>query len=149
MVRLGASDAPISSWKVWEGGAPQLAVEIISPINLSDRDWSTKLERYRHTGVSELVRFDPADELLPLRLWDRIDGDLVERDLEGPEATLCDTLKLYWYVIPDARLRRMLRLARDPSGSVLIPTPEEQAKASAARVAELEAELAKRPPRSD
>src|SRR5256885_15774419 len=30
MVRVGEPDAPFRSWKVWERGAPQLAVEVIS-----------------------------------------------------------------------------------------------------------------------
>lgn len=137
MVRLGAADAPVPCWKVWEGGAPHVAVEIVSSSDASDRNWSLKLERYLRSGVQEVVRFDPEDDTRALRLWDRVDGDLVERDLTGASGRLSDALGLYWLVSPDARLGRKLRLARDANGTFLLPTPEE-------RIAELEAELRKR-----
>jgi hypothetical protein len=35
--------------------------------------------RYRASGIGELVRFDPLDEVQPIRVWDGFDGDLVER----------------------------------------------------------------------
>ena len=158
MVRLGAPDAPVPSWKVWENGAPHVAVEIVSPTESATVDWSTKLERYRHSGVRELVRFDPEDSARPLRLWDRVDGDLVERDLTDATLPSSDSLALYWCVTPDARLGRTLRLARDSNGAVLVPTPGElnavlaaearQANSerdeALAKLAELEAELRKR-----
>jgi Uma2 family endonuclease len=144
MVRLGAPDAPVPCWKVWEGGAPHVAVEIISPTDSGDRNWSTKLERYRRSGVKEVVRFDPDDTDRPLRLWDSIDDDLVERDLADPNGRLSDVLGLYWCVVPDARLGRMLRLARDPGGANPIMTPDERERAALTRVAELEAELRRR-----
>ncbi len=40
MVRLNASNEPFDSWKTWERGAPELAVEIVSP---EDRRWDEKL----------------------------------------------------------------------------------------------------------
>ncbi len=61
----------------------------------------------------------------------------MERDLAGPDALLCDALGLYWCIRPDPALGPALRLARDATGTSLIPTPEE-------RIAELEAELEKR-----
>ena len=137
MVRLGAPDAPVPCWKVWEGGAPHVAVEIVSSSDASDRNWSLKLERYLRSGVQEVVRFDPEDDTRALRLWDRVEGDLVERDLTGARCHPSDALGLYWLVTPDARLGQRLRLARDANGSVLLPTHEE-------RIAELEAELRKR-----
>jgi hypothetical protein len=151
MVRLGAPDAPVPSWKVWENGAPHVAVEIVSPTESATVDWSTKLERYRHSGVRELVRFDPEDSARPLRLWDRVDGDLVERDLTDARAHRSDALALYWCVTPDARLGRKLALSRDADGAELLLTPgelatraESERDAALARVAELEAELRKR-----
>jgi hypothetical protein len=95
-----------------------------------------------------------------------VDGDLVERVVEG-EATPCLTLDL-WFVLAPARLdgeELALRLAHDERGDALIPTPIETERATAereraekereraekeralARVAELEAELGRRPPR--
>src|SRR6266481_5024845 len=59
MVRLGEPDAPFKSWKVWERGAPHLAVEVISESDATDRPWEAKLDRYRKVGVRELVSFDP------------------------------------------------------------------------------------------
>jgi hypothetical protein len=137
MVRLEGPDLPLPCIKVWEGGAPQLAVEIVSPSDASDQNWDEKLERYRQSGVAEVVRFDPEHPEHPLRLWDRIEGDLIERVLDGPAALSCDALGLYWHHRRDGRLGRVLRLARDTEGRQLLLTPEE-------RVAELEAELARR-----
>src|SRR5882672_10020460 len=53
-VRLGERDHLVRSWKVWEHGAPQVAVEIISEADERDRDWEAKLEKYRRLGVGEL-----------------------------------------------------------------------------------------------
>ena len=144
MVRLGAPDAPVRCWKVWEGGAPHVAVEIASSSDAPEPTWSEKLERYRRSGVQEVVRFDPENDDLPLRLWDRVEGDLVERDLSHATAHLSEALALHWCVAPDARLGRRLVLSRDASGTEVLLTPDERAKAAEARVAELEAELRKR-----
>jgi hypothetical protein len=158
MVRLGAPDAPVPSWRVWVSGAPHVAVEIVSPSESSTTDWAVKLERYRHSGVQELVRFDPEDLTCPLRLWDRIENDLVERDPAGATAHQSHALALYWSVTSDARLGPMLRLARNADGTALLPTPDERSDELAskahraeaardealARIAELEAELARR-----
>jgi hypothetical protein len=76
-----------------------------------------------------------------LRLWDILEGDLVERDPTDREARRCDALGLYWCVVEHPRLGPTLRLARDLEGQDVLPTPEE---AALARVAELEAELARR-----
>lgn len=167
IVRMGAAPGPFPTWKIWERGAPHLAVEIVSPSDASESDFAAKLEGYRKTGINEIVRFDPADVERPLRLWDRFDGgDLVERDLEGEHALLCDTLGVYWCVHEDRTLGRVLRLASDPLGQELVPTAIEQERAAkeqeraakeqeraakeqeraiaAARIAELEAELRRR-----
>jgi hypothetical protein len=87
----------------------------------------------------------------PLRLWDLLDGDLVERDITVPDARLCDALGLYWCTVSDAELILALRLARDAAGTELLATPAETRdaeriakEAALARVAELEAELERR-----
>jgi Uma2 family endonuclease len=142
IVRMGATPGPFPTWKVWERGAPHLAVEVVSPSDASESSWAQKFEGYRKSGVNEIVRFDPADATHSLRLWDRFDGgDLVERDLEGEQALLCDTLGVYWCVRGDAVLGRILRLAYDALGQTLVPTTVERERA---RIAELEAELRKR-----
>lgn len=154
-VRLGTPDTTFGSWKTWERGAPELAVEIVSEHDADRQTWAEKLGKYHELGVLELVAFDP--EAAPgerLRVWDRIDGDLVERVVEG-EHSPCTVLDLHWVVVPAAGQPAALRLARTPDGAELVPTPEEAerrraeteqaARASAERrIAELEAELRRR-----
>lgn len=101
IVKLGVPDAYFGSWKTWErGGAPDMAVEIVSP---SERErggpeWEEKLSSYHELGVSELVRFDAEQpEGRRLRVWDRVEGDLVERVIAG-DRTPCLTLGLAWTV---------------------------------------------------
>jgi Uma2 family endonuclease len=136
-VRLGVPDQIFPSWKVWERGAPDVAVEIISNDEGRDGPWEQKLERYRRMGVRELVRFDPTREPATLHVWDAYDGDLVERTLGGLVApSRC--LPGAWVVVADPFLGTMLRLSMDQEGKQLLMTAAE-------RVHELEAELARRP----
>ena len=137
IVRMGAPFEIVRSYKIWERGAPHLAVEIVSKDDRRDHDWTGNLERYRRTGICEIVRFDAEDDAAPLRLWDNIEGDLVERDLSDPEGLRCDILGAYWTVVPDSALVRVLCLARNRDGTDLWLTPEE-------RIAELERELERR-----
>jgi hypothetical protein len=135
-VKLETRVADIRTWKVWERGAPELAVEITSPSDRERWTWEEKLERYHELGVRELARFNPdAEAGNRLHVWDRIDDDLVEREVQG-DLTPCLTLGLFWTV---GRVRDFpgLRLARDAEGHDLLPTPDE-------RIAQLEAELARR-----
>jgi hypothetical protein len=103
--------------------------------------------------VQELVCFDPEHALPSLRVWDAVDGDLVERNLSG---TIAQSRYLpgSWVVVAD-EAGPLLRLSRDADGTELYPTPtereaamrkeESQARALAeARVRELEAELQRR-----
>jgi Uma2 family endonuclease len=145
IVRLGATPGPFPSWKTWERGAPHLAVEVVSPFDTGEAEWQRKLARYRRSGISEIARFDPEDAERPLRLWDRLEGDLVERAPEGEHALLCDTLAVYWCVQSDEKLGRVLRLSQDPLGHTLVPSATERERAAAAeRIAELEAKLRRR-----
>ncbi len=160
-VRRIAPTELVRTWKVWERGAPEVAVEIVSDADAGELPWDRKLSRYRHLGVSELVRLDPADHERPLRIWDRVQGALVERELQGScERSL--VLPIEWIVAPADGLPRALRIQRD---GALVPTPREaleaersakeaerlakEAERSAkeaaeARVQELEAELQRR-----
>ncbi len=61
-------------------------------------------------------------------MWDRIAGDLVERDVEG-ESTSCAAMSLTWDVRPDPDLGPVLRLARDAEGVELFPTLAEAKEA--------------------
>ncbi len=151
--KLGASNEPFPIWKVWERGSPELAVEVWSD---SDGDaWETKLERYHQLGVKELVLFEmEAPEGERLHVWERIDDDLVERQV-ALDATPCATLGMFWVVRSAAGLPTALRLAHDAAGARLVPTPDEaemaaeraqalekQARIAAERrLAEIEAEL--------
>jgi len=157
-VRRGSPAASLDVWKTWELGAPELAVEIVSEHDRPEQQARQKLERYRRAGVAEIARFDAEHPTAPLRLFDLRGGDLVERDLRAPEAFHCDTLDLYWTVRDDAEIGLTLRLARDPNGKDLVPTPEEAMQVERAekeaeraakeeallRVRELEAELSRR-----
>jgi hypothetical protein len=148
-VRVGARDELLSTWKTWERGAPQVGVEIVSPSDAAELPWAKKFARYRQAGIAEVVRFNVLGDMPVLTLWDLVDGDLVERDLSDPEALFSDALGFYWCIVPNPRLKAMLRLARDHEGKDLLPTPAEHAareaeRAALARIAELEAELARR-----
>ncbi|HYQ28101.1 MAG TPA: Uma2 family endonuclease [Polyangiaceae bacterium] len=161
LVWFGAPDRAFSSWKVWERGAPHLAIEIISASDARDRPWSRKLKAYQRSGVLELVRFDAEDAQRPLRLWDRVQGDLVEREVSKHELERSDVLGLFWLVEPSPDLGLMLRLSRDSAGTERLLSDEEGRRIEAegrrveaeargiaeARIRELEAELARRPAR--
>jgi Uma2 family endonuclease len=146
-VRLGVPQSRAHSWKSWkEGGAPELAIEIVSPNEGDGVAWSEKLARYHELGVVELIRFDPEDPPgARLRAWDRIDEDLVERAVEA-ERTPCATLGLTWVVAPVGVEPIGLRLAN--AEGRLLESNEEALKdakvAAEARVRELEEELRKR-----
>jgi Uma2 family endonuclease len=124
-LKLGVPHAPFRVWKTWLRGAPDLAVEVVSDSDEGEEAWDQKLERYRACGIGEVVRFDADDEARPIRVWDHVDGDLVER--VAPEDGLfeCVCLGLWWTAQPHPTLDRMLRLARDREGRVLLPTPED------------------------
>jgi len=143
-VRLGGPNDVFRVWKVWERGAPHVAVEIISATE-RDVDQEAQLLRYRQMGVAELVRFDCDDAERPLRIWDRTNDDLVERVLERPTSAECKPLGVFWVVVDDPELGRALRLARDRDARELLPTPVEHEREKAERrIRELEEELARR-----
>lgn len=146
-VRFGEPDSLFLSWKVWERGIPDVAVEIISESDERDRDWQAKLGRYRALGVSELVRFDPSAARRPLRVWDRVLDTLVERELLAT-STPSSKLPGHWLVVNEKNLGPALRLSRDADGAELFLTSAEEsarcAEESARRVQELEALLRQR-----
>jgi hypothetical protein len=121
-VRFGAPDERFVSWKVWERGAPHVAVEIISQSD--EQAFEDKLERYRRLGVSELVAFDPDLPEQPLRVWDFVGDDLLERRLLEPWAQ-SRHLGAYWLAVEVPGVGLTLRLSRDQRGEHLFPTPEE------------------------
>ncbi len=135
-VRLGAPGVDITSWKTWERGTPELAVEIVSP---NERPWVDQLADYHDAGFVEVVRFyvDAAPGSR-IRAWDRVDGDLVERVVEG-DRTPCAVLGGTWVVAPTAGYPVGLRL-EDERAELWLSGVE----AAERRVAELEAELGRR-----
>jgi Uma2 family endonuclease len=124
-VRLGCPFALLPSFKVWEHGAPNLAVEIISATDARDRNWQQKLVRYARCGVAELVRYDPEEPTRALRIWDLLEGDLVERELSEPGARFSEALGAYWVIASDPVLGKALRIAADAEGRDLWPTRAE------------------------
>jgi len=139
-VRFGQADTLFDSWKTWQSGTPEVAVEIISKSDERDRDWAAKLSRYTGLGVSELVRFDPDSTDEPLRVWDLTDGHLVERVVTRG-STPSRYLPGHWLVLQTPELGAVLRLSHDPQGAHLYPTPAEEHARALERVRELEAEL--------
>lgn len=136
-VKLGVPHSTFRVWKTWQLGAPDVAVEIVSDSDEGEEAWESKLERYRAAGIAEVARFDPDDAERPLRVWDHVDGDLVERAC--PDGLFeCARLGLFWVVTPHPSFGQMLRLSRDRAGHDLLPTPEEaeQSEARARREAE-------------
>jgi Uma2 family endonuclease len=143
-VQLEPPSGKIRSWKTWERGAPELAVEIVSPSDAPALPWSEKLARYQTMGVSELVRFDPearASEPV-LRIWDRVEGTLRERDLAaGPFRS--SVLDVRWVVAAADDHASALRITQSADNEALVPTRREAREAEAqARQAEAQARQA-------
>ncbi|MET0790579.1 MAG: Uma2 family endonuclease [Polyangiaceae bacterium] len=153
-VCFGAPDERFDSWKVWERGVPDVAVEIVDPVDVlppwvveSEPSWEQKLESYERIGVAELVRFEPDATERPLRVWDRVGERLVERELSKPCARSA-SVPGFWLALPDDELGLSLRLSRDEHGARLFPTPVEGIRLKLDRgeewVRELRAELQSR-----
>jgi Uma2 family endonuclease len=142
-VKLDVAQTHFGSWKCWQRGAPELAVEVISPNEGDGIEWDEKLSRYAELGAQELLRFDP--EEAPghrLRAWDRLEGDFLERAV-SQDRTPCVTLGLSWVVCPVETLTIGLRLEDDDAKRVA--TREEvEIEAREARIRELEEELRRR-----
>jgi Uma2 family endonuclease len=131
MLRLGEPDEPFDIWKTWERGAPHLAIEIVSASDHDRGPWEDKLDRHKRMGVQELVRFDPDDPEAQIRIWDRVEFDLVERDRSRGDFSRCRTLDVYFCVREDEKLGPMLRISRDAEGQDLFPTLAEARRAAA------------------
>jgi len=139
-VRLGQKDEMFGSWKVWERGAPHVAVEFVSEHDTKGETWDIKFDKYRRLGVLELVRFEAEKPGAQLTVWDQVGGHLLNRELADPRRADCRPLGLSWVVVDDADCGTALRLA-DPATNTLLPKPAEKAEAAAERVRALEEEL--------
>jgi Uma2 family endonuclease len=123
-VKIDSSIKSFKKWKVWESGAPQLAVEIVSDSDRPEIPWEEKFEQYEASGIKEIVRFDPTSRT-PIRVWERIDGKLFQRVRDRWGTYECKALGLFWVVKRSDDYGLQLRLARDRKGKQLLPTPSE------------------------
>ncbi len=138
-VGLSPPEGFVRSWKVWERGAPAIAVEIVSDSDAPDLPWRHKLGRYQRLGVQELVRFDPTLEGDAVRVWDRVDGTLTEREVTDERARSL-VLQVEWCVAPAEGIPRALRISHEGE---LVKTRHEARRAEAqARQAEAQARQA-------
>jgi len=129
-VKLGIPQEMFASWRVWEKGAPELCIEILSPSDQEPITFAEKLARYQALGVRELIVFqvdEPAGKRI--RAWDRVGDDLLER-IVTTDVTPCATLGLFWVTAPARDLPIGLRLARDAEALDLVLTPEEVERAA-------------------
>ena len=115
-VKLGVPQHDFDSWKSWERGTPELAFGGTPFPSDSPERWTfeEKLRRYRALGVGQLVVFhvdgEPGSRL---RVWDRIDGNLVERTVTD-ERTPCLTLDAFLVITP-------VEISQHASGSPATP----------------------------
>jgi Uma2 family endonuclease len=116
------------SWKTWEHGVPELAVEVLARDTTEYLTMNQKLARYRALGVRELVVFNFDARGKRLRVYDRVHDDLVERVVVR-ESTPCVALaellgqRCDWTIAPADDLPAALRLMK---GKRLVPTEAEQ-----------------------
>lgn len=148
-VTLGVPDHDFDAYLAWEEGTPDVAFEVLSPSDTPERwTFEEKLRRYRALGVRELVVFDvDAEPGRRLRVWDRIEHDLVERVVTD-DLTPCVTLGLTLLAGAVDEYPVGLRLARDAAGADLVLTEKERriaaetaAERASTRIAELEEQL--------
>ncbi len=128
--RVGSEGELLRTWKTWERGAPHVGVEIVSDSDATELRFEEKLERYRQAGIAEVVRFDRTDTERPIRIWDLVDGDMVERDLADPEALRCDAVGWYWVQELNAEVGLTLRLSRNRESKGLVLTRLEASEAA-------------------
>ena len=143
-----SQELAIDVWKVWERGVvPNLTIEVVC--SHPRKDYEQAPLRHAELGVKELVVFDP----FPRK--DRKKFHVYRRSRRGfrmVEATDADRVRsrelgCYLRAVGEAHNTR-LRLALGARGEDLFPTAEEAERAAKEaallRVAELEAELARR-----
>lgn len=157
----------LESLKLWraEHAVPALAVEVVSP-NHPHKDYSEIPEKCAAAGVRELVVFDPklAGPRIGggphlLQLWRRLPEEGFVRIHAGATPVFSEVIGAWWCAIEGGQ---RLAISDDPGGSRLWLTLEQSERAAREaeraakeaeraakedalrRVAELEAELARR-----
>ena len=156
----GASDHTLTSVRTWVEGnaAPLLAIEVVSETN-PHKNYRIVPEKYAASGTRELVMFDPLlcgppTQSGPYRLqvWQRGPDGTFARSYAGDGPARSAALGAHLVVLDSGRA---LRIADDAAGERLWLTTAEAERAekeleraakeaALARVAELEAALAKR-----
>lgn len=165
----------VRSVRLWEPGhvAPRLAIEVVSETN-PRKDYLIAPDKYAASGTRELWIFDPLLAGPPiqggphrLQLWQRDDAGAFTRTYAGEGPVFSDAVHAHLVVVDEGR---KLRIAGAPDLTGLWLTAEEQERAAKeeeraakeeeraareeeraakeealARVALLEAELARRP----
>ena len=156
----------VKSWKVWEERiVPSFALEVVATKD-PDKDYREAVIRYQALGVEELLIFDPDHRRSRDRVrWQRY-GKVKRRGFVQLETSNADRIRstvlgCFMRVVGSGEATR-LRLFTGPTGDVLFPTQEEAERAARdaeraaketertakeaalARVAELEALLAKK-----
>ena len=161
LVAFGVASRHHSSYVVWEEGKPpDFVLEVVSPSS-GERDEKEKPEIYAEMGVPEYFWYDPKGKLEPaLAGFALCDGEYAplpeETVAEGVVGIrsrvlgLCLCIRptsdqfdcaLHWY---DQAAGKFLRARHElADDSHRLAAAERQAEASAARVAELEALVAK------
>ncbi|MBX3230016.1 MAG: Uma2 family endonuclease [Labilithrix sp.] len=160
-------DEMLTSLRTWQPGhaPPLLAIEVVSDAN-PRKDYEIAPEKYAASGTQELVVFDPLlvgpkthGGPILLQVWRRDARDRFTRVYSGGGPVRSHALDAYLVVTNDGR---RLRVAKDAAATDFWLTGEEAAsaakeveraakeaalsakEAALARVAELEAELARR-----
>jgi Uma2 family endonuclease len=136
----------ITSVRTWKEGyePPKLAIEVVSHTH-PNKDYQTAIEKYAVNGTGEVCIFDPNLDgpkmhggPYRIQIWTRnAQGDL-GRAYQGPGPAFSPYLNA-WFVATNEG--RFLRIAEDEAATRFWATGEE---AALARVAELEAQLAKK-----
>ena len=138
----------LTSLRTWLPGhaAPALAIEVVSESN-PNKDYAVAPAKYAASGTKELWVFDPLlvgpkifGGPFRIQVYRRDDAGTFARLYAGDGPAYSPALRA-WAIPTDEG--RMLRVADDESATKFWLTREE---AALARVAELEAQLARKPP---
>lgn len=128
-IKLGVRPYPITSWKTWERGVPELCIEILSPSDTEEKlTFREKLRRYAALGTPELISFRADGKPgRRLRAWDRTKGQLVQR-IVSQERTPCRALGGFFVVHEEPEIGPALRLVDAKGDLVLTETDALAAK---------------------
>lgn len=129
-------DLEEKSVRTWVEGhhPPRVCVEVVGE-GTAREDYRDKPEKYAASGTRELWVFDPLLRGMPgtrrreafrLQVWRRVGGQF-RRVYAGEGPAFSEELGA-WLVVTDGR--RRLRIADDPDGAALWPTPEEEERAA-------------------